>query len=138
LGAELVQRGAAEESLFLQLDQSVERRPREQARVGVRRPARARLPDAFVGLAPMTAYVFAEAYQHALGLAIEARAGPRELRRGVDDLAVDVELQLLDGGVADAHRARAAVAAPAVQRALARRRIAVDVVQDLERGTGQP
>src|SRR5438045_9778429 len=77
LGLEARQRHAPQHAALLQLYQAIERGPAEQPRVGVRGLPRARLPDAVIGLAPVTAHIFAAAAEHALGLAIEARAGAR-------------------------------------------------------------
>src|SRR5581483_12016356 len=100
----------AHPAIGVHVEQAIERRPAEHPRVGIVPAAGARLPDALVGLVPVAAYVVADAAQQALRLAIEGAAVARELVGGVDDLAVDVELELLRGGVAGAHRARPAVA----------------------------
>ena len=52
---------------------------------------------------------------------------------GVDELAVDVELELVGGAVPDAHGGRAAVALPVVEDLLLEIGVAVDRVHDLER-----
>ena len=51
----------------------------------------------------------------------------------IDELAVDVELELLDRGVADAHRLRVAVPAQVVQFDFLGGQVAVDVVEDAQR-----
>jgi hypothetical protein len=61
-----------------------------------------------------------------------------ELGGGVRDLAVDVELALVVGAVADPHRPRATVALQVVERALGQAACAVDVVEHLEVRVGQP
>ena len=52
---------------------------------------------------------------------------------GVDQLAVDVELQLVGGAVADPHRGRAAVALQVFEELLLEVGAAVDPVHDLKR-----
>ena len=73
-----------------------------------------------------------------LAIAIQPRCPScePELVGGVDAvqrLAVDVELQLVGGAVADPHRARAAVALPVVERLLDEVGGAVDAVHDVQR-----
>ena len=60
-----------------------------------------------------------------------------EPRRGVDDLAVDVELELAVRVVADPHRPRAGVAGQVRQLPLGQPRLAEDVVEHLQLGPGQ-
>ncbi len=60
-----------------------------------------------------------------------------EVGHGVDHLAVDVELKLLRGQVADPDRPRSAVSSQVIQRALGGRLVAVDVVEHPQLGPGQ-
>jgi hypothetical protein len=59
------------------------------------------LPNAFVGISPLATNVLAKAAEQTLRLAVETSAVSDELNRSVDDLPVDVELQLLGGGVSN-------------------------------------
>lgn len=54
------------------------------------------------------------------------------LGQGIEGLAVDVELELVGGGVAGPDRVGAAVALEVVQDLLGQMRVAVDPVHDLE------
>src|SRR5688572_10971526 len=64
------------------------------------------LPDSFVGLAPALADRVTEVVQQADDLAIEVPTLPCKPRHGIDDLAVDVELELTLGLVPDPARPR--------------------------------
>ena len=61
------------------------------------------LPDALVGLAPFLRKRLEEQQLQRPRIAVEREAGPYGLPHDVSQLAVDVELQLLVRGVADAH-----------------------------------
>ena len=95
--------------------------------------AAARLPDALVGLVPVLADPVDDAAD-----GLPAVVGDRpsvlvvEVDR-VDHLAVDVELELVGGAVADPHRAGASVALEVVEDDLLEVGAAVDAVHDLER-----
>ncbi len=106
--------------------------------MGVVRPASARLPDAFVRLVPMAADVFAEGAQHALGLPVERASLPHEVGHGIDHLAVHVQLELVGRRVADPDRPRSPISGQPVEDAFGRRLVAVQVVEDVELGPGQP
>src|SRR5271170_3074523 len=93
----------------------------------------ARLPDALVGLVPVLTQPVGHgcdrrpyAIGELLGVAIE------RVRR-VDDLAVDVELELVCGSVAHADRRRGRVAREMVEGLLGNMRSAVDPVEHLKR-----
>ena len=98
----------------------------------------AHLPDARVLLAPAprrrVGQVGDEAWisgmQVAEPLAVEVQR--------VEQLAVDVELGLVPGAVADAHRARVAPAAQVRQLALGQVVLAADPVHDLQRALARP
>ena len=70
------------------------------------------------------------------GLAVQSPAGLRVDQGGLQQVAVDVELGLRGGVVADPDRARAAVAVE-LQRALGRALAAVQAVEDLQARVGQ-
>ena len=97
-------------------------------------PARAAdLPDALVGLAstpprrsPSSARCMCQAYWSRL------EPGLARLQERVHQLAVDVELELLRGGVADPHRRRALVAGQPVELELGQPPLAGRPVHDLQ------
>src|ERR1044071_4095578 len=101
------------------------------------RPA-ARFPDALIRLAPVAAYVIAEVAEELARLAIERAHHLGDLRGCMDDLAVTVELELIDCRVADPDRATVAIATQAAQPALARGMVAVDVVHHAQLRPRQP
>src|SRR4029453_16550489 len=91
------------------------------------------LPDALLGLVPVLGQPVQHPADRRPPLVGERQAA---LHAGVDAvhrLAVDVELQLLGGAVADPDGCRAAVAAPVVEPALFEAGGAVDPVHDVER-----
>ena len=94
------------------------------------------LPDAGVGLAPDAADEVGDAGESPAGLAVQPPAGLRVDQRGLEQVAVDVELGLLGGVVADPDRARAPVAVE-LQRALGCALAAVEAVEDLQARVGQ-
>ena len=120
-------------ALGLDADRAVERDPGHDPRVGEVAPAAAHLPDALVGLIPV------------LGEPVEDRAqlDPERVRErhapalgevdGVDDLAVDVQLELVRRAVADAHGPRVAVAGEVRELDLVEVAAPVERVHDLER-----
>ena len=73
------------------------------------------LPHAGVGPVPVVHHPLEDAGEVVPGVVADAVAVLVEQVDRVDQLAVDVELQLVDGGVADPHRARVAVAAQVVE-----------------------
>ena len=86
------------------LDAAIERAPRHDLRMREMLPLAANFPDPIVGLIPIRLEEFE---QHALkrpsvGILLEPRGACE--RKRIDDLAVDVELELRRGLVADAHR----------------------------------
>ena len=97
----------------------------------------ASLPDPFVRFAPAPAHRFAETGQQARRILVEAATSLREAGRGVDHLAIDIELQLTVRVVADPHRARARVAVEMRQLALGEVRLAENVVEHLQLGPAQ-
>ena len=74
--------------------------------------------------------------QPAAGLAVELPTAARVTVRGLEQLAVDVELQLWRGGIADPDRTRAAIAGER-QLSLGRASATVEAVEDLEAGMGE-
>ena len=89
------------------------------------------LPDAGVGLAPDAADEVGDAGESAAGLAVEPAAGLRVDQGGLEQVAVDVELGLRGGVVADPDRARAPIAVQ-LERALGCALAAVQAVEDLQ------
>ncbi len=110
----------------------LEGHPGHQRRVGEALPAAAGLPDALVGLLP----VLGEPVQLA-GERLPQLEGDRrgelvvEVHR-VHELAVDVELELPGGAVADPHGFRVAVAAQVLEDDLVEVGVAVHAVQDVQ------
>ena len=115
-----------------QLGRAVERHPAHELGGDVVLGLAARLPDALVGLAPDRG--------RALGLGLHDRpqparqplAAPRVQQDRVQRGAEDVVLALVEGAVADAHRARAGVAGEVVARGLGQVAAPVDPVHDLQ------
>ena len=93
----------------------------------------AHLPDARVGLAPAARRGVGEVGDERLDLRVQlAEPLAVEVQR-VEQLAVDVELDLVPRAVADAHGRRVAPAAQVLQRALGQVVLAADPVHDLQR-----
>src|SRR5207237_1388655 len=116
----------------VQLEKTVERRPAEHPRMGEVPALAADLPDSLIRLLPPFAGEPAKADERALRIAIEGPSAAHEVRRCADDLAVDVELDLVRGCISDAHRPRAAMAGEVQELALLRRLASVDVVEDAQ------
>src|ERR1035441_9971730 len=91
-----------------------------------------RLPDAFIGLIPIPGDIVSKADEGALHIAIQMPAVEGELRGCVHDFAIDVELQLVARGIADANRSRFTIARKIVEFAFYGSFIAVDVVHDAQ------
>ena len=118
--------------LLDRLDGAVERHPRHHLRVGEVAPRPAYLPDPLVRLAPAPLEV---REQHALqrpGLVVGRDVAPPGLVEGVHHLAVDVELELVAGAVADPDRLRPLVAGQPGQLELGQPPLAGRAVHDLE------
>ena len=96
----------------------------------------AHLPDTGVGLAPAAADEVGDAGESPAGLAVEPPAGLRVDQCGLEQVAVDVQLGLPGGVVADPDRARAAVAVQ-LERALGCALAAVEAVEDLQARVGE-
>src|SRR4051794_28092309 len=105
--------------------------------MGVMVTSRAPFPDPLVGLTPALADGVPETGEQVLRLAIETSAPASELRHGVDDFAVDVELKLLVRVVPDTHRSGVGVPREVRQLSLGKVRLAEHVVQDLKLGPGE-
>ena len=93
------------------------------------------LPDAIVGAHPIVGHPI----QHVphLGPHIVGNRGPVlviEINR-IHQFAIDVELQLIRGGIANAHRARAAVPVQMVEGFLRQGVAAINAVHELQRST---
>ena len=96
-------------------------------------PAAAGLPDPLVRLIPVLAHPLDDPRQIRPGCVRDRRRVLVEEVDGVDQLAVDVELELVGGAVPDPDRGRAHVALEVRQHLLVQLRAAVDPVHDLER-----
>jgi len=70
----------------------------------------AHLPDAGVGLAPDAADQVGDLGEAPAGFAVQAPTGLSVDQRGLQEVAVNVQLGLLGGGVSDPDRARVLVA----------------------------
>jgi hypothetical protein len=114
-----------------QAESAVERHPAHHLRVGEVRGPASHLPDTGVGPAPAAADEVGDAGESTAGLAVEPPAGLRVDEGGLEQVAVDVQLGLRGGVVADRDRARAPVAVK-LQRPLA----AVEPVEDLQARVG--
>ncbi len=121
---------------------AVERDPAEELRVEEVARAAPHLPDALVRLFPARGCLVGHVAQRLPKLRPDWSAHPLVVEvRGVENLAVDVELLLAVSAVAHAHRARPAVAFQVVERVFGQVRAAVDAVHDLEfvaAGDAQP
>ena len=101
---------------------AVERHPRHHLRVGEVLARAPHLPDALVGLLPRGCAGSRGPSPRATTRRRRARARPAALVERVEDLAVDVQLELLRRGVADPHRRRVLVAGePATSNSVSRR-----------------
>jgi hypothetical protein len=85
------------------LDGAVEGDPGHHLGVGELAPRAAHLPDALVGLAPGGLEVVHQGDLAAPDAAVDVTLKPRGRVSKVHHLSVDVELELVGGGVADAH-----------------------------------
>ena len=135
---EALDREVAELAAGMHREEPIERDPAEMTRVRVVAELVARFPDPVVGVTPVAADVLAEPAEHALGLAVEDAIAPDETSDGVDRLAVNVDLHLARGRVADPNRARARVSAPLGKNLLAGPRLSPDIVEDSELRTREP
>ena len=115
-------------------DPPVEGHPAHHLGVDEMPGAAAHLPDAAVLLAPVLANGVADVRQQGPDLQVDFADVAGQLEGGVHDLAVNVQLPLLDGGVADAHRPRPLVPFQMVEGLLLTDRLPLQVVQDLQPG----
>ncbi len=95
--------------------------------------ASALLPDALVGLVPVLADPFDHAGEVDPRLVVDRRAVAAVVVDGVDQLAVDVELELVRGAVPDPDGRGALIALEVLEHLLLELRAAIDPVHDLER-----
>src|SRR4051812_4017810 len=96
-------------------------------------PAAANFPDAFVRLRPVVANPVDETTKIDPGVVADGRAVLVEQVRGIHELAINIELQLIVSAVADTHGTRAAVAVEMWQLLFFQIDAAVDRVHELER-----
>src|SRR5258708_32704066 len=127
---EKICRGTAQMPFPLQFEQTVQRNPAQQARVGMGKPARTRLPDSLIGLVPMIADVQAEVSQHRRCFRVESPSGANEADGGVNHLAVHVELKLTIGGVPDSNGSRVKIAGEMGQNSFPLWRISEHIVEN--------
>jgi hypothetical protein len=119
-------------------DHAVKRHPALKAAVGEVLAAAAGLPDALIGLVPVLADPVGELGElRPAGMADPDAVPVGEVAR-VQQLAVDVELELVGGAVADPHRPGAGVALPVVQGLLVQLGGAVDPGYMIFNGPGPP
>src|SRR5205085_3452979 len=111
---------------------AVEHDPGHDLGVRVVASGSARLPDPVVGLAPDRLDVLDDTSPPGPQRLLDPaeHLGAEEQDRG--DLAVDVELELLGGGVADPYRLRALIAGKVRQLVLGQAPLAADPVHDLD------
>ena len=95
---------------FGALDAAIERDPSHHFRENVVPALAAPLPDAVIGLVPDLGEMFQHRAFQSPALVVELQFGHARLVKGVDQLAVDVELQLRMRGIADPDRPRAFIA----------------------------
>src|SRR5690348_12127538 len=93
-------------------------------------------PDAGVGLAPDAANEVGYLCESLRCVAIQSPTGLRVDERGLEQVAVYVQLGLRGGSVADANRPRAAVAVE-LEHAFGRTFAAVEAVENLEARVGE-
>src|SRR5919197_64707 len=125
--APAVDRAGAAEALD-GLHAAVERDPGHHLRVREVAARPAHLPDSFVGLLPRVLEVAEEEPPERPPLLGGLQVVDPSLMKGVHDLAVDVELELLHGGVPDPHRLRALVTGKPGQLELGEAPLARDAV----------
>ena len=143
-GAPFGQRGG-ERPLHRHADAPVYSHPAQDPGIEKLPPAAPHLPDSVIGLPPIGGHPIHQGGDSSpeivagglLVLVVEVD--------GIEQLAIDVELQLVRGGVTDPHRARAAVALQVIERPLGDLTPPGDGVQRLERlrvggleASGQP
>src|SRR3989454_3520136 len=104
----------------------VDRHPAHHPRVEELLPSAAHLPDALVRLAPVGADPVDQPDDVRPGVVPDGRAVLVVQVDGVHQLAVDVELEVVEGGVADTDRTRAHVALEVGQGLLGQRVAAVE------------
>ena len=119
-----------------QANSAVQRHPAHHLRMGEVQRLAADLPDAGVGLAPDAADEVGDRGEPAAGLAVDPPARLRVDQSGLQQVAVDVELGLRRGVVADPDGTRPAVAVQ-LERALRRALAAVEAVEDLQARAGE-
>ena len=115
-------------------DGAVERDPCHHLGVGEVPVRPAHLPDAGVFAAPAVLEPLEQLARQRPDVVVGRRTVASGLVERVDHLAVDVELQLLRGGVADAHGARPLEPRQPVEHALVEAPLAGDPVHDLDIG----
>ena len=92
------------------LDRPVQGDPGHHLRVGEVPPRAAHLPDALVRALPGRLDEGHQSFFEAPPRLVRLQAEAPGVVHDIEDLAIDIELELAGGGVADAHRAGAAVA----------------------------
>lgn len=123
---------AVELELFEGFDAAIEGDPGHDLRMGEMPARAANFPNALVGLVPM---VRDEVDEVTLDVPGVFRRGEAEVAfevGGVDDLAVNIELKLAGGGVADADRAGIFVAVEVREFEFGKRTFAGDTVEHLK------
>ena len=116
-------------------DTAVEGDPAHEPAVGEVLAPSAGLPDALLRLVPVLGQPVQQLADRRPAAVPDRQPALVGEEDAVQRLAVDVELELVGGAVADADRARAAVTGPVLQRLLLEVRGAVDPVHDVQRAT---
>src|SRR5512133_1200822 len=89
-------------------------------------------PDTIVGLTPVFCNVVSQFEQHLARGAVELMSFGGEMPDGIDDFAVNVELQLTSRAISDAHRAGLTEPGEMIQITLLGNTQTVNGVHDLE------
>src|SRR5437773_3920810 len=92
------------------LDGAVERHPRHHLGMGEVLPGASHFPDPFVRLVPARLDVLDDSALERPGRGLRLDSGAAREMHAIDELAVDVELELTCGRIADPHRRGALVA----------------------------
>jgi hypothetical protein len=113
------------------LDRPIHRHPGHHLGVGEVPPRATDLPDALVRVAPAGLQESQQSLLQVPDRLVVLQAGAPAQVQGVHHLAVDVELELVDGAVADPHRPGLLIAGQPVQLLLGDPPLAGHAVQDL-------
>ena len=113
-------------------DRAIERNPAHELRVDEVTRLASNLPDAVIGFLPLGGRAVGQVRQQPLRRLTQAVNLIRQAQRGVEELAVDVELALVPRAVADPYWPAVAPAAEVGQLAFGEVTFAADAEHDLE------